>query len=267
MKIWHQSFTVLEDLPAYRDAMAAHMRKVLRPDTQVEMHGQLRGTYPSNYPGTDLGFLALGSLHSLQWVLRAVEAERGGFDAYAMATIPNPLIREIRTLVDIPVVGYGEASYHVASMLGRRFGVLVFIDRMAPLLEDHIAGHGLSTRCVGVRPSGVTFQQVLAGYTTPGPVIERFQDSARELVRAGADVIIPGEMPLNVLLAINGVKNVDGVPILDGLAVTMKLAEAFADLHRTIGFSHTRHGFFGERPAGERLDQVLAFYGLDRLVQ
>jgi allantoin racemase len=267
MKIWHQSFTVLEDLPAYRDAMAAHVRKVVRPDTEVEMHGQLPGTYPSNYPGTDLSFLALGSLHSLQWILRAVEAERSGFDAYAMATIPNPLIREIRTIVDIPVVGYGEASYHVASMLGRRFGVLVFIDRMAPLLEDHIAGHGLATRCIGVRPSGLSFQQVLAGYTTPGPVIERFQESARNLIRDGADVIIPGEMPLNVLLAINGVKNVDGVPILDGLAVTMKLAEAFADLHKSIGFSHTRHGFFGERPADARLDQVLSFYGLDKLMK
>jgi allantoin racemase len=267
MKIWHQSFTVLEDLPAYRDAMAAHISKVVRPDTQVEMHGQLPGTFPSNYPGTDLGFLALGSLHSLQWVLRAVEAERTGFDAYAMATIPNPLIREIRTLVDIPVVGYGEASYHVAAMLGRRFGVLVFIDRMAPLLEDHIAGHGLASCCIGVRPSGLSFQEVLAGYAAPGPVIERFQESARNLIRAGADVIIPGEMPLNVLLAINGVKNVDGVPILDGLAVTMKLAETFADLHKTIGFSHTRHGFFGEKPTAERLDQVLSFYGLDRLMQ
>jgi len=200
-------------------------------------------------------------------VLRAVEAERNGFDAYAMATIPNPLIREIRTLVDIPVVGYGEESYHVASMLGRRFGVLVFLDRMAPLLEEHIAGHGLASRCVGVRPSGVTFQQVLAGYTTPGPVIERFQETAREMIRAGADVIIPGEMPLNVLLAINGVKMVDGVPILDGLAVTMKMAEAFADLHKTIGFSQSRHGFYGERPKGERLDQVLAFYGLDKLIE
>lgn len=267
MKIWHQSFTVLEDLPAYRDAMAAHIKKVVRPDTQVEMHGQLRGTYPTNYPGTDLGFAALGTLHGVQWVLRAIEAEREGFDAYAMATIPNPLLREIRTIVDIPVVGYGEASYHVASMLGRRFGVLVFIDRMAPLLADHVAGHGLSERCIGVRPSGVTFQQVLAGYTTPGPVIERFQESARDTIRAGADVIIPGEMPLNVLLAINGVRQVDGVPILDGLAVTMKLAEAFADLHKTIGFSQTRHGYFGERPARERLDQVLSFYGLDRLVQ
>ena len=108
---------------------------------------------------------------------------------------------------------------------------------------------------------------MLAGYTTPAPVIERFQESARDLIRAGADVIIPGEMPLNVLLAINGVTNVDGVPILDGLAVTMKLAEAFADLHKTIGFTQTRHGFFGDRPKGDRLNQVLSFYGLDKLMQ
>jgi len=47
----------------------------------------------------------------------------------------------------------------------------------------------------------------------------------------------------------------------------MKMAEAFADLHKTIGFSHSRHGFYGERPKGERLDQVLAFYGLDKLIK
>ena len=40
-----------------------------------------------------------------------------------------------------------------------------------------------------------------------------------------------------------------------------------ADLHKTIGFSQTRHGFFGDRPDPKRLDQVLSFYGLDKLVQ
>ena len=267
MRIWHQSFTVLEDLPAYADTLRTHMKKIARPDTEIVMHGQRKGTYPADYPGDDLAYSAMYWMHGNQWVAGALKAQKQGFDAYAMATIPNPLIREIRTIVDIPVVGYGEASYHVASMLGRRFGVLVFIDRMAALLEDHIAGHGLATRCIGVRPSGLTFQQVLAGYTTPGPVIARFQESARELIRAGADVIIPGEVPLNLLLAINGVRQVDGVAVLDSLAVTMKLAEAFADLHKSIGFSQTRHGFFGERPAAGRLDEVLGFYGLDRLMQ
>jgi Asp/Glu/hydantoin racemase len=254
-------------LPAYRDAMGAHIRKILRPDTEFEMHGQLAGTFPSNYPGTDLSFIALGTIHGLQWILRAIQAQREDFDAYAMCTIPNPLLREIRTIVDIPVVGYGEASYHVASMLGRRFGVLVFIDRLAPLLEDQIASHGLAGRSAGVRPSGLTFQDVLAGYAKPELVIDKFLQSARDFIRDGADVIIPGEMPLNVLLATHGINSVDGVPIVDGLAVTMKLAETFADLRNTVGFGHSRSGYYGSKPDSKRLDQVLSFYGLDRLIK
>ncbi len=45
MKLWHQSFTVLGDLPGYEDAMRAHLTKVLRPDTEVVFHGQANGTY------------------------------------------------------------------------------------------------------------------------------------------------------------------------------------------------------------------------------
>src|SRR5690606_28410843 len=95
MKIWHQSFTVLEDLPAYAQAMSAHIGKIVRPDTEVAMHGQLPGTYTSNYPGTDLRHAALFGIHGLQWIVQALRAEDAGYDAFAMCTIPNPMIREI----------------------------------------------------------------------------------------------------------------------------------------------------------------------------
>ena len=39
MKIWHQSFTVLSQLPPYAAALQAHFHKVARPDTEVVMHG------------------------------------------------------------------------------------------------------------------------------------------------------------------------------------------------------------------------------------
>ena len=44
MRIWHQSFTVLEDLPPYADAMASLAQKILRPDSELALHGQMRGT-------------------------------------------------------------------------------------------------------------------------------------------------------------------------------------------------------------------------------
>jgi hypothetical protein len=73
-------------------------------------------------------------------------------------------------------------------------------------------------------------------------------------------------MPLNVLLASEGITRVDDVPLVDGLAATMKMAEMMIDLRRTSGMSMSRHGWFNARPRPERVAQVLEFYGLDRLL-
>jgi Asp/Glu/hydantoin racemase len=262
MRIWHQSFTVLDDLPAYRDAMERHIRKVVASDTQVVLHGMRPGTYPTRYPGTDIAHSALYAMHTQQWLANAVAAQDQGFDAYAMCTLPNPMIREARSIVDIPVVGYGEASFHLACQLGHRFGILLFIDRMAPLYEEQIGLYGLSSRCVGVRPVGFTFNDVLAAWQDPSALIRRFEEAAGRLIAAGADVIVPGEMPMNVLLATHGIHHVQGAAIMDGLAVTLKQCEMLASLRRSVGLSQSRHGWMHAQPDRARVDQVLDFYGL-----
>ena len=262
MKIWHQSFTVLDDLPAYREAMERHIRKVVAPDTEVVLHGMRPGTYPDTYPGSDIAFASLYALHSQQWLANAVEAQDQGFDAYALCTLPNPMIREVRSVVDLPVVGYGEATFHLACQLGHRFGVLLFIDRMAPLYQEQLGLYGLADRCAGIRPVGFTFHEVLAAWHEPSALIRRFEEAAGRLIDAGADVLVPGEMPLNVLLATHGVQRVQGVPVLDGLAVTLKQCEMLVSLKRSVGLSQSRHGWMNAQPDRARVDQVLAFYGL-----
>lgn len=266
MRIWHQSFTVLDDLPAYEAAMKAHIAKIVRPDTEVVMHGLVPASYTSNYPGTDIAHEALYTIHGMQWMAKAMNAQKGGFDAFAMCTIPNPLIRQIRTIIDIPVVGYGESSFHLACMLGRRFGVMFFIDRMIPLYRGHLEAYGLTSRCAAMEAAGFTFQDVLPAFKDPGPLLDRFRTSARALIAKGADVIVPGEMPLNVLLATNGVSSIDGVPIVDGLAVTLKMAELFVDLRRTTGMMQSRSGFTGAAPPPGRVQELMTFYGLDKLL-
>lgn len=266
MRIWHQSFTVLEDLPAYAEALKVHAKKVLRPDTEVAFHGQLPGTYPANYPGDDIAHGYLYGMHGNQWVAAGRTAAAQGFDAYAMCTLPNPMLREVRAIVDIPVVGLGESAFHTATMFGQRFGVLLFIDRMVPLYREQMTTYGLASRCAAIKASGITFHDVLAGYADPGPVIEKFKAAARAMIRDdGADVIIPGEVPISLLLARNNVSRVDDVPIIDTFAVAMKMCELMVDLGRSTGIKHSRHGFFNSQPTGTRLDQVHAFYGSDKL--
>ncbi len=266
MKLWHQSFTVLGDLPGYEDAMRAHLTKVLRPDTEVVFHGQADGTYPSNYPGDDIGYGYTFWIHGNQWVAAGRAAEEQKFDAYAMCTLPNPMLRELRSLVDIPVIGMGETCCHLATMFGQRFAIILFIDRMIPLYQEQIRGYGLTDRCASVVASGLKFDDVLPAYQNPGPLIAQFQEVARRVIKeTGADVIIPGEVPLNLLMARNGINRVDDVPIIDGLGSTMKMAEMMVDMYRATGIRHSRHGWFNSVPSRERVTQVGAFYGVDKL--
>ncbi len=264
MRIWHQSLTVLDDLPAYRERMVAHIRRVVRPDTEVVLHGMLPGTYPGNYPGDDLAYRFFFSMHAAQWAVHALNAEAEGFDAFAMCSLPDPMLTEVRTLVDIPVIGCGETCFHLATTVGRRFGMLLFIDRMATRYLEQIREHGLAGHCVGVEPVGFTFNDVLAAFDRPGPIIDRFRASARRLIGAGADVIIPGEIPLNVLLASEGVSRVDDVPLIDSLAVTLKMAEMMVDLRASTGLAPSRRGWTHAAPPRERVLAVMDFYGLGR---
>jgi Asp/Glu/hydantoin racemase len=265
MKIWHQSFTVLEDLGAYHDALKRHFAKVARPDTRIDLHGMQPGTYRSNYPGSDIRHVAFQYVHALQFMAAAVRAQQEGYDVFALSTLPEPALREIRALVDIPVVGYGESAMLTACMLGRKFGVLLFIEDMNELIAENARSHGLQARFAGAAPVGFTFNDVLKGFDDPTELIERFRVAARELIAQGADVIIPGEAPLNVLLAQNDVTEVDGVPVLDSLAAWIKQAETLGDLYRVCGIKTCRKGYYHKLPEPGRINEVFSFYGLDRL--
>jgi allantoin racemase len=111
---------------------------------------------------------------------------------------------------------------------------------------------------------GFRFADVLAAYAEPSALIERFRAAARELLTQGADVIIPGEAPLCVLLAAHGVSDVDGAPVLDSLSAWVKSAEMLVDLRAQSGIRGSRRGYFHEPPKRERLREIARFYGLDR---
>ncbi len=226
------------------------------------MHGMREGTYRTNYPGDDIKHVGFQFLHSIQFLQAALLAERQGYDAYALSTLPEPGLREIRALVNIPVVGYGECAARAAVGNGRKFGALVFIPELAELYRDNVRRHGLGCRLVGACDVGFRFTDVLAGFDTPGPLIDRFRLAARALIAKGAETIVPGEAPLNVLLAMNGVRDVDGVEVIDSLGAWVRAAEAAVDEHRS-GKTDAGTGYFGAIPDAARRDEILGFYGLN----
>jgi Asp/Glu/hydantoin racemase len=264
MRLWHQSFTVLGNLPAYNDALAAHFRKVARPDSEIVMHGMHQDTYQTSYPGQDIIYSHVLDLHAQQFITAGLDAEAAGFDAFMAMTLPEPYLEDIRAMLDIPVVGYGESAMLTALTMGRRMGVLCFITEIGPRLVRNAERIGIRERFAGCFPAGFTFNDVLGAFDDPGPLIEKFRASARAAIAQGVDAIIPGEAPMCVLLARDGVNNVDGVPIVDALAATIKMAETLVDLRRSIGLRPCRNGHYAARPPRERLEELHDFYGIGR---
>jgi len=192
MRLWHQSFTVLQDLPAYVDVLKERIAEVVRPDTEVVLHGQIPGTYTSEYPGTDLAYGVLYWMHGLQWLAAAREAEKQGFDAMVLASIAGPMAQEIRTIVDIPVIGYGEAAFNLAGVYGRRAGMLFFIKERLDFWPQQLKSWGLQDRFAGIEHAGVTFHDVLGAHMDAAKrdaVVSRIVEQGEKLVReTGADV-------------------------------------------------------------------------------
>ncbi len=269
MKIWHQSFTVLRDVPLYRDALRAHLRQIVREDTSVELHGLIPGTFSNEYPGGDLSYSFLYWLHGIQWVAAAREAERRGFDAVVLASMSDPMLREIRSIVDIPVVGYGQSAFSCAGYYGRRVGLLVFNAERREFWPDRIQQWGMLERFAGIESAGVTFQDVIAAYNDPirlQQVVSTVSTHTAQLIRnTGADVIVPAEMPLNLLLAKAGISRIGNASVIDGLAACMRAAEQLSDLKNSSGIGASAQGYFNARPDKRRVSEALSFYGLNDL--
>lgn len=269
LRIWHQSFTVLGDLPAYVDALKARIAEVVTPSTEVVLHGQIPNTYPSEYPGTDLGHSFLYRMHELQWAAAAREAERQGFDAMVLASIPSPMIRDLRTLVDIPVVGYGETAFNLAGLYGRRVGMLFFNTGRRDFWGEQVRQWGVAERFAGIAHAGVSFDDVVAAHvdaTKLPEVVERIVKHGEKLAEeCAADVIVPGEMPMNLLLAKAGVHHIGGATVIDGIATCFRMAETLVSLKNLAGMTPSQRGYFHVKPDPKRVDQVLDFYGLGNL--
>lgn len=261
MRIWHQSFTVLDDVPHYRDALERHLASVAAPGTEVHLHGMKPGTYPSDYPGTHIKYAYLSGLHKEQFVHAALQAQDEGYDAFLIATIPDTAYEEVRSLVDIPVVTFGQTSVLMASMLGPTVGIVNFIAELEPQLRRNFRTYGLDGIVGPIRQVAAEFTDVMAAYAAPRALLDAFTAAAREAIADGATVIVPGEGPLNVFLADQGVSRVDDVPVLDSLGTCLQVAEIRARQFRGTGLVPSRVGFHGERPPRDLVDRARAFYG------
>lgn len=70
-----------------------------------------------------------------------VTAQDEGFAGVLIDTVSDSGLCPLRSVLDIPVVGPGEASFAAAMMLGKKFSVLTMWPQWFPLYEKVLTQH------------------------------------------------------------------------------------------------------------------------------
>src|SRR5580765_4661301 len=158
MKIWYQSLFDAGRVPAYFDGVRKRVGTIARPGTEVHLHSMPEGVYGERVPAEVVIYPYIASLHA-QFILdNALRAQAAGYDVFALSSVQDPAIGEARSILDIPVVGYGEAAMHLACLLGSRFVVILFGERFDQMLDVYVKRLGLAERALPTMTmEGTTF--------------------------------------------------------------------------------------------------------------
>lgn len=224
--------------------IAAAARRAASAGTEIIATTSADG--PPSIEGFFDGALSLpGLLEQIQ------KAERAHVDAHVIACFDDTGLDAARSLARAPVVGIGEAGYHVAALVARRFSVVTTLANSIPVLEENLARYGLGGRCVAVRAAGVP---VLALEEENSVACERISDEIAQSIREdGAEAVVLGCAGMADLAA--SLARRHGVPVIEGVSAAVKLAQSLAGL----GLATSKVGSWAPPPAKSYGGRFAAF--------
>lgn len=254
MKIWCQSCGAFGKDPVwdpYEKALIAHAKKVARPDTAIELHGQ-----EATIPGIDR-YHASGAMCMLGSARNAIKAEREGYDAFVMISTIDAGYYQIKELVDIPTVFMLENCLHFAMMLAPKFAFFTHNQLLLARLEEMAKQYGLAANMVPGDYLNLSYSAWPEMFGHP----ERFTDSIRQkakgIIDRGAGVLIPAALPLGVWLIEKGLADIDGGRVFDAWGGAIKMAELMVDMKK-IGITRSK----SSSPSKDIVNSLYKFYGV-----
>ena len=188
---------------------------VAPPHLVVEAVTSARG--PAAIEGPEDGEAAIPGL------LEAIgTGEANGADAFVIACFDDTGLDAARAITARPVVGIGQAAFHLAMLGGGRFSVVTTLAVSVPLIEANLARYALDGACCRVRASGVP---VLDLETDRDAATARVSaEIGRAVVEDGCRAIVLGCAGMAPLVAPMRARH--GVPVIDGVIAATGLAAA-----------------------------------------
>src|SRR5450432_2092162 len=204
------------------EAIARAARAVAAPGTEIIAVNPPDG--PVSIEGYyDEAFSVPGLLAEI------AKGESSGVSAHIIACFDDTGLEAARSLASAPVIGIGEAAFHLASMLGHRFSVITTLSRSIAAIETNLLKYGLASRCAKVRACEVPVLSLDDPASNASALIGAEIELAKR--EDSAEVIVLGCAGMAELAARLSEKH--GLPVVDGVASAVKLAEAMGALRLT----------------------------------
>jgi len=172
------------------------------------------------------------------------QAEKQGYHAVVPLGMLDLGVDGGKSAVDIPVVGPMEAALHIACLLGDRFGLIIYHEKLLAFNRAIVRRYGMEERIVGFGVSGFDLPDLTAHRDE---VVQNFVNEAKKLVANGAEVIIPmGISQCPVHIKPDWLQAQLGVPVVEGIGAPIRLAAMLAGL----GLTQSRLRWPKSRSAG-----------------
>ncbi len=196
------------------------------PDTEITIRDVPSGmTKPML-----MTYLAFRQINDVEIVKAMIEGEEQGYDGIAGACYFDSGIKAARNLLSIPVVGAAEAAMHLAGVMGHKFAVVTSEEKWIAEMTDYLVSSGFSAKAIThkpVRSLSMSMEKMMACLMSNniGPIVDDFLNIAKGCTRDGAEVIIAGCGLISPAFSLNGIRELDGAPIIDPMLASLKLTE------------------------------------------
>lgn len=189
-------------------------------------------------PGTS-PFIATYEDHAVAapGMVKLLRDNEESFDAFIIACHGDPNIDLMKEITTKPVVGIGEASMKMATMLGHNFSVIAPVERTVPNKKALIDKYGLTRDMASVRPASV----------------EQGAGEAERLILAGRRAVEEDGAEV-LVLGCAGFAGLDKrmekelrVPVLDGVICALIIASGLVKYGVSISKKRRYDNTFGKR--------------------
>jgi len=225
----------------YDQARLEILRGAVSEDTRVDLVSLKRGPHHLEYRY----YQALVMMDLLRLIRKA---ERDGYDAAVIGCFYDTGLHTAREVTQsLVVTAPGEATMHIASVLGHKFSIIVGRKKWIPQLRDNVLAYGFASKLASFRSVEIGAEAL---QEDPAETMNRLREAAKQAVHTdGAEVLILGCSRLYGFG--RDLQDELAVPVIDPVLASVKHAEFLVALKQRFGWGHSKICSYEAPPQSE----------------